>query len=238
MEITKLHHNEKNYSFLIYNSSRLQGFSQNEDLYGTWYLISYNYNQGSTYFVSNIEPSITPTLNLNESLDFEGEAACNGYAGIFTYEPLDDQLIVDSFIYTLSDCDYQSHWSFEADYFEYFDRNVSFEYEVYIDPIIDAYVLILSSPRGSLVYYDYPLGVSENQLSGIKLYPNPVSDILYIQSKSQNVNHATIFSVTGQKVMTQAETANGIDVTSLAKGIYFLEIISDKGRRVEKFIKE
>jgi heat shock protein HslJ len=57
----------------------------NPDLFQTWYLQSVVVSDGSepTYIVSDIEPTITPSLTIMEDLTFSGIGACNTFNGAF-----------------------------------------------------------------------------------------------------------------------------------------------------------
>ena len=62
----------------------------------------------------------------------------------------------------------------------------------------------------------------------IKVFPNPVKDMLYISSEIQ-INNIQIFSVTGQQVYNEKSTVtNGsiysISLSGLASGIYIINI--------------
>jgi len=58
--------------------------------------------------------------------------------------------------------------------------------------------------------------------SVIKLYPNPVSGILHVETGSNVAPEVKIFSIQG--VLLLQTKGNEIDMSSLAKGIYFAEI--------------
>lgn len=59
----------------------------------------------------------------------------------------------------------------------------------------------------------------------IKVYPNPVSNTLYIQvaNNAMKINNVSLFNVMGKQVYSTKET-NTIDVSRMPKGIYFLKI--------------
>jgi hypothetical protein len=55
-------------------------------------------------------------------------------------------------------------------------------------------------------------------------YPNPVSDRLLIRDHNQ-VKHATLTSVSGMRVLSRSSvSAEGLDVRSLAPGVYMLSL--------------
>lgn len=72
-------------------------------------------------------------------------------------------------------------------------------------------------------------------LAAVKIYPNPVQDILNIVTESK-ISSVEIFDTTGKLVKT-AKTAE-VDVNNLAKGLYMLNITTNDGIFTEKMIKK
>ena len=76
------------------------------------------------------------------------------------------------------------------------------------------------------------------------LYPNPTSDRLFIKLKdlSTQVYYVTITTLAGRVVMMlpQPELQNGIDVSSLATGVYILQLMDKetKSTTTRKFVKK
>ena len=70
----------------------------------------------------------------------------------------------------------------------------------------------------------------------IKLYPNPVSEILNIQTDLEIVE-CTIFNVMGQKIRT-INNSKTINCSELKSGMYFLEIKHSNGIETLKFLKK
>jgi streptogramin lyase len=92
----------------------------------------------------------------------------------------------------------------------------------------------------------------EKQINDIPLkfniYPNPATDKVTVQFSSllnSNINKATIrlFNISGQlvKTVTQENVSNGnvvnIPVSDLVKGLYIIEVQTDKDKVVQRFIK-
>ena len=70
----------------------------------------------------------------------------------------------------------------------------------------------------------------------IKIYPNPVTDVLHIQSKSE-INLVEVYSMNGQKVTETKE--NYIHTASLKPGIYMIKILTIDGEQQSyQFIKK
>ncbi|WP_340935902.1 leucine-rich repeat domain-containing protein [Polaribacter haliotis] len=88
--------------------------------------------------------------------------------------------------------------------------------------------------------YDATLNTEDVSFSDkIKLYPNPVNDLLQIKN-SDNLKISTImiFNVLGKKVKVIRNPENAIDVSDLSKGIYFLNINSENGKIVKRIVKK
>lgn len=73
----------------------------------------------------------------------------------------------------------------------------------------------------------------------LKFSPNPIVDVLYIQSKNRIAN-VTVYNITGQKVLQQ--NFDNLDVrlqlSQLKAGNYFIKLESDNKVQVIKVIKE
>jgi hypothetical protein len=85
-----------------------------------------------------------------------------------------------------------------------------------------------------------PDNLSTEELSvkaKIGLYPNPVKEVLLFTSKDP-VLKAEIFDLNGRLIRTAEVFNNQLSVSSLSKGIYFLNLQTDKGKLKTKFIKE
>ncbi len=81
-------------------------------------------------------------------------------------------------------------------------------------------------------------GVEENAAS-FNIYPNPVNDVLFIETEVEIIE-VSILDVYGR---SQQSTVNGqqslsIDVTNLNSGVYFVKVITDNGEVVKRFIKK
>ncbi|WPR72128.1 T9SS type A sorting domain-containing protein [Flavobacterium sp. NG2] len=70
-----------------------------------------------------------------------------------------------------------------------------------------------------------PLSVAKNDIEGLKVYPNPVTDgKLLISSASSDVKLVTFYNVLGSQVLEKEVTSGLLDVSSLPKGVYVLKI--------------
>lgn len=86
---------------------------------------------------------------------------------------------------------------------------------------------------GSVPLSTHNLVVNESEF---KIYPNPVSNSLFVNSTSDIVR-VGVYNILGKKVLET--TAKKIDVHSLASGVYILKLENKSGKIVKKkFIKQ
>lgn len=71
------------------------------------------------------------------------------------------------------------------------------------------------------------------------IYPNPTTSILNIDLPDYNVAEFKILTINGQTILknTIKSKTEAVNVSSLAQGVYFIEITIDKTKTVQKFIK-
>jgi subtilisin family serine protease len=69
---------------------------------------------------------------------------------------------------------------------------------------------------------DYVSGINDRDLSNINIFPNPTNGLVYIQSEN-TINQIRLFDSIGRLIMTANNTSK-IDLTTLSKGIYVVEI--------------
>jgi preprotein translocase subunit SecB len=73
--------------------------------------------------------------------------------------------------------------------------------------------------------------------NAITIYPNPVTKNVNIQLNDGLIfQKVTIYNTLSQKI--KSFTTKTIDVSNLAKGIYNIEITTDKGKSMKRFIKQ
>ena len=82
------------------------------------------------------------------------------------------------------------------------------------------------------------LSVNEFDQNDIRIYPNPVNDILNISSDRQ-LKEVKLFNVLQQEVLKIEPNQNGtLDISSLNSGIYFLHVYGDNDSKwIQKIIK-
>jgi hypothetical protein len=84
------------------------------------------------------------------------------------------------------------------------------------------------------------LGIESTDFeSKIKLYPNPASSILFIETENNIPLTFSIYNSLGQLMIQNNLTNNSISISHLSKGIYFIRLNSSTNETtLLKFIKE
>ena len=81
--------------------------------------------------------------------------------------------------------------------------------------------------------------IEENKSQDINVYPNPVKDMLYIETETE-IKEIIIYDVYGRHQVTKTSSHQGdlsIDVSRLNSGVYFIRINTDSGDVVRRFVK-
>lgn len=78
---------------------------------------------------------------------------------------------------------------------------------------------------------------SHDVLQLVNLYPNPASNVLYIQT-AQKIKEASIFDFIGKKIADISLQDGSTDISLLPNGIYFVKVHTDTGYGVAKFVKQ
>jgi len=75
-------------------------------------------------------------------------------------------------------------------------------------------------------------------LSGVKIYPNPATNVLNIQSDIEVLTKVSITDLNGRVVKQVSNNLSQISLGDLSKGIYMVTIESANAKKVEKLIVE
>lgn len=79
-------------------------------------------------------------------------------------------------------------------------------------------------------------GVNDNTSLEFSIYPNPSDNVISIVSESA-IEAVNIYTLQGILIKNVSEI-DRIDISHLSAGIYFIEVLSEKGRSIQKFIKK
>lgn len=106
-------------------------------------------------------------------------------------------------------------------------------------PFSSSFIVVKTDSLGNYSSITNIRNVSDSGFE-LELYPNPSSDILYIDQKSSQSTDVEILNSTGQKVLTTTihQTVNSINIEHLPQGTYlFTSSTNQKPNPVYTFIK-
>lgn len=84
---------------------------------------------------------------------------------------------------------------------------------------------------------NFNLGVAQNSISGLKLYPNPVSNgTLFIETAANAEKTIAVYDVLGKNVLNASTTENAVNVSSLRAGIYVVKITEEGKTATRKLV--
>ena len=87
--------------------------------------------------------------------------------------------------------------------------------------------------------FEEKVGIENLEVTTVKIYPNPTTGKLKIEGGEVIIESVVIYDVFGkiQKIKNW-ETENGIDISNLPTGVYFVKICTESGEVVRKVVKE
>ena len=222
--------------FTIYSLTCLAQ-TQNPDLFQTWYLSSVATDDGSMGFtVSDITPSISPTLTIMNDLTFNGVGACNSFNGEFTSINASANAIeTTQFSSLTNDCGITLHNDFENEYFTF----IQWISDYTITPVENGQMLrMFTPPFGSARFFNYQLNTSEFELQQVEVYPNPTNSKVHLRSKNSSIEKVEFYNTSGKIMKTVENKFEILDISDLSNGIYIMKIHTNLGVLNEKIIKK
>lgn len=80
-----------------------------------------------------------------------------------------------------------------------------------------------------------PDGVDENEMEMISVYPNPAQDFIRVETQLiASVQRVEIYNVTGQMMLSTTDTE--INVSELPEGVYFVAVLAENQKFVERIV--
>jgi hypothetical protein len=101
--------------------------------------------------------------------------------------------------------------------------------EFYVELTAEGYSGVLRTCKSKITLRDIP-----------KVYPNPTRGELIIESGGSQIENVVLYDIFGQTLMTLKTlgTIETIDISHLAKGMYFLKIQTPTETFMQKVVRE
>jgi hypothetical protein len=232
----------KKLAVLIILLMGIKGFSQDPELFDReWYL---------HYGILNGEFFEQPIPNFDAFIYFENiifhvfhQYCDEGTQSDIIYENEINQFTIsDEFIYIIGFCTSEEYTFFMGQHYSiYYDAGIiaknPFNYTIESDG--DNYMLTIENGEGDIaVYGNVPLSQPEFSQLQVTLYPNPVKDVLHINS-TEIISEVSVYNIQGKVIKTVSEinsNTSEINLSSLQNGVYFVTILSENGDKLSKKI--
>jgi hypothetical protein len=104
------------------------------------------------------------------------------------------------------------------------------------DGSLDIWFVRLAAKTGQIT----SIALLESGTKDIAVFPNPSNGIYFVKLNEQTaINHYQIFNQEGKLILENSTSSEEfkIDLTNQPKGIYFLEVKTDKGSLTKKLVK-
>ena len=95
-----------------------------------------------------------------------------------------------------------------------------------------------NNSANSVFVVDESIGISEMESVNIEIYPNPVKDMLKIESNEFQIDKIEIVNLSGKTIYQFNHPENQINVSELPQGIYFVKLETNRGIITKRFVKE
>ncbi|WP_432672909.1 T9SS type A sorting domain-containing protein [Flavobacterium sp. SM2513] len=80
------------------------------------------------------------------------------------------------------------------------------------------------------------LSIKQNQIEGLKIYPNPVTNgTFYINTNADTTKEVVVYDVLGKQVV-KTSTTNAVNVSNLKGGVYIVKITEDGKTATRKLV--
>ena len=82
------------------------------------------------------------------------------------------------------------------------------------------------------------LGITSIDATQIEVYPNPVGDLLFIDSKTYELQEVAIYNVEGKQLLELNNVPAQISLAHIPSGILFVKVTTNQGTITKKIIKK
>lgn len=130
-------------------------------------------------------------------------------------------------------------------YYEYYVDGCGYTYRYWrqIDPPYqsEAEFKLVYFKKGDETWGTPNIVVGTNELPKVEIefqfYPNPARDKIHLSTSANvTIEEVRIYNQIGNEVQSVFAEFNNVDVSELSPGLYFVEVLTDKGRSIQKLI--
>lgn len=222
----------------------------------TWYLYEvYDSDFEITFVVDGYQPyagkptidQIMPYIIIEDTFEFNGVGICNTINGTLEEDPIEGWLRTVTTSQTTNACGFYEDQDERLIFGPFAVVNPDPTFFTIVTPTVsddsDGFQTMQfgTQPFLQYTYRNTPiLALGEEERNKIAVYPNPVDDILFIDTQSQPIDAVRVFSMAGTIVSEADLSPNNhtVNTSRLAKGIYFVTISAENRTQTFKVVKE
>lgn len=82
------------------------------------------------------------------------------------------------------------------------------------------------------------LSISENDIAGLNVYPNPANNVLFIETELNEVKNIAIYDLLGKQVLNTTTASTEVNVSNLNSGLYIVKITENGKTATKKLVIE
>jgi hypothetical protein len=86
--------------------------------------------------------------------------------------------------------------------------------------------------------FESTLSLNDNTFANLKLYPNPVEDVVHISFPNTTIKHIILVDLNGHIVRDQSHNLEQLDLSTVSPGYYLLQIYTINGSVSKKILKK
>ena len=117
------------------------------------------------------------------------------------------------------------------------NNNAGYEGIWSLYPYFESGNILLSDREGLFIVKASSLSINENQQLKFAIYPNPATNFITIDSEKEIITSIVIYDISGKLLFSEENlysTNKNVDVSSLLKGIYLLQINNGLPKKIIK----
>ncbi|PVW17417.1 T9SS type A sorting domain-containing protein [Marixanthomonas spongiae] len=216
--------------------------AQNPELFeNTWYLERLSIDNTDVFPPSNSEvPHVDAIFEVNGETNQFWSTVCESLSGTMVFDNSNDQFSYLELYQSLcGGCTDADNADFESTYFQFYFNNSANPFTYAINDVEnDDKQLIVTGENGNQAFYrNTVLSNAVFSETFFSVYPNPVSETLFIISENNAIQNVSVFAINGQLTFSEKGNTQHLDVSALSNGLYFIRVASEQGTSVQKFIK-
>ncbi|MCV6630588.1 MAG: T9SS type A sorting domain-containing protein [Flavobacteriaceae bacterium] len=109
--------------------------------------------------------------------------------------------------------------------------------QIYLTLLVALPMLLTAQETESVMYPLPQKELAAMEIEALQLYPNPVTNnVVHITTKTNNAKDVIVFDVFGNVVLRQKLYQKTLDLSSIRKGVYIIQIVEGNRKSKRKLV--